>query len=60
MRELCINSFNKTYGLNYTLKEKEEGRNQDINVKNMQNYRQLKKEKERNRKRLKEFKQYAR
>ena len=55
MRELCINSFNKTYGLNYTLKEKEEGRNQDINVKNMQNYRQLKKEKEQNRKRLKEL-----
>jgi predicted nucleic acid-binding Zn-ribbon protein len=55
MREYCINSFNKIYELNYTLKEKEEGRNQDINVKNMQNYRQLKKDNERNKKRLKEL-----
>ena len=33
MREYCINSFNRIYHLNYTLKAKEEGRNQDINVK---------------------------
>ena len=34
---------------------KEEGRNQDINVKNMTNYRQLKKEQEKNKKRLNEL-----
>ena len=55
MRECCINSFNKHYNLNYTLKNKEEGRNQDINVKNMINYRELKKEKEKNKKRLDEL-----
>lgn len=46
MREYCINSFNRIYHLNYTLKAKEDGRNQDINVKNMTNYRELKKEQE--------------
>lgn len=55
MREYCINSFNRIYHLNYTLKAKEEGRNQDINVKNMINYRELKKEKENNKKRLDEL-----
>ena len=55
MREYCINSFNRIYDLNYTLKVKEEGRNQDINVKNMTNYRQLKKEQEKNKKRLNEL-----
>ena len=55
MREYCINSFNRIYGLNYTLKNKEEGRNQDINVKNMTNYRELKKEQEKNKKRLNEL-----
>ena len=43
MREYCINTFNKVYDLNNSLKIKEEGRNQDINVKNMTNYRELKK-----------------
>lgn len=52
MREYCINTFNKVYDLNYSLKIKEEGRNQDINVKNMTNYRELKKEQEKNKKRL--------
>ena len=55
MREYCINSFNRIYNLNYTLKIKEEGRNQDINVKNMTNYRELKKEQEKNKKRLDEL-----
>jgi len=55
MRQNCINSFNRIYNLNYTLKVKEEGRNQDINVKNMTNYRQLKKEQEKNKKRLNEL-----
>lgn len=55
MREYCISTFNKIYNLNYTLKIKEEGRNQDINVKNMTNYRELKKEQEKNKKRLNEL-----
>lgn len=55
MREYCINTFNKVYDLNYSLKIKEEGRNQDINVKNMINYRELKKEQEKNKKRLNEL-----
>lgn len=55
MREYCINSFNRIYNLNYTIKIKEEGRNQDINVKNMTNYRELKKEQEKNKKRLDEL-----
>ena len=55
MREYCINSFNRIYNLNYTLKSKEEGRNQDINVKNMTIYIFLKKEQEKNKKRLDEL-----
>ncbi len=55
MRVYCINAFNRIYHLNYTLKAKEEGRNQDINVKNMTNYRELKKEQEKNKKRLNEL-----
>ena len=55
MREYCINSFNRIYNLNYTNKIKEEGRNQDINVKNMTNYKELKKEQEKNKKRLDEL-----
>ena len=55
MREYCISTFNKVYDLNYSLKIKEEGRNQDINVKNMTNYRELKKEQEKNKKRLNEL-----
>ena len=37
-RVYCINSFNRIYNVNYTLKEKEEGRNIDINVANMKDY----------------------
>jgi len=44
MREYCINSFNRIYHLNYTLKEKEEGRNVDINVANMNEYKKFKRE----------------
>lgn len=40
MRELCIKEFNETYNLNYTLKLKQEGRNQDINVNDMVHYQQ--------------------
>ncbi len=55
MREYCINSFNRIYHLNYTLKEKEEGRNVDINVANMNEYKKFKREQEKYRKQLKEL-----
>ena len=38
-------SFNKTYNVDYTLKIKEQGRNEDINVADMKNYTNVKKEK---------------
>lgn len=52
MRNCCIKSFNKFYERNSTLKQKQKGRNQDINVNNMQNYRELKRQQEQNAKRL--------
>ena len=44
MRNACIKSFNKFYDMEIKLKEKQKGRNQDINVKNMSNYRMIKKQ----------------
>ena len=38
MRTACIKSFNKFYDRDIKLKEKQKGRNQDINVKDMSNY----------------------
>lgn len=38
MRSLCIEKFNKEYGLDNILKAKKPGRNDDINVKDMGNY----------------------
>ncbi len=55
MREYCINSFNRIYHLNYTLKAKEEGRNIDINVANMNEYKKFKREQEKYKKQLKEL-----
>ncbi len=52
MREYCVNSFNRIYHLNYTLKEKEEGRNVDINVANMNEYKKFKREQEKYKKQL--------
>lgn len=43
MRINCIKEFNKEYEESYTLKEKEQGRNKDIHVKDMANYQELKK-----------------
>ena len=43
MRNACIKSFNKFYDMEFKLKEKQKGRNQDINVKNMGDYREIKK-----------------
>ncbi len=55
MRVYCINSFNRIYHLNYTLKIKEEGRNVDINVANMKEYKKFKREQEKYKKQLKEL-----
>ena len=44
MRNACIKSFNKFYGMDIKLKEKQKGKNQDINVKDMSNYSNIKKQ----------------
>ena len=44
MRNSCIKSFNKFYDMDIKLKEKQKGRNQDINVKDMSNYSNIKKQ----------------
>ena len=44
MRNACIKSYNKFYDMDFKLKEKQKGRNQDINVKDMSNYREIKKQ----------------
>ena len=44
MRKACIKSYNKFYDMDFKLKEKQKGRNQDINVKDMSNYRAIKKQ----------------
>ena len=40
----CIKFFNKFYDRDIKLKEKQKGRNQDINVKDMSNYTNIKKQ----------------
>ena len=42
MRERAIDKFNEIYETNFSLKEKEQGRNKDINVKDMNNYSKFK------------------
>ena len=44
MRTACIKSYNKFYEVDTKLKEKQKGRNQDINVKDMGDYRKIKKQ----------------
>ncbi len=44
MRNACIKSYNKFYEVNTRLKEKRKGRNRDINVKDMSDYREIKKQ----------------
>ena len=44
MRKACIKSYNKFYEVETRLKEKQKGRNQDINVKDMSDYRKIKKQ----------------
>ena len=52
MRNSCIKSYNKFYDVELQLKEKQKGRNQDINVKDMGNYKNFKKQMEQNNKKL--------
>ena len=52
MRNACIKSYNKFYGVDSRLKAKQKGRNQDINVKEMDNYREIKKRLEQQKQRL--------
>ena len=44
MRSAYIKSYNKFYEVNTRLKEKQKGRNQEINVNEMCNYREIKKQ----------------
>ena len=44
MRNACIKSYNKFYEVDTRLKEKQKGRNQDKNVKDMSNYKKIKKQ----------------
>ena len=44
MRESCIKSYNKVYSENSLLKQKKKGRNRDIDIKDMGDYREIKKQ----------------
>ena len=52
MRNACIKSYNKFYDVDSRLKTKQKGRNQDINVKEMENYREIKKKLEKQKSKL--------
>ena len=54
MRNACIKSYNKFYEVDTRLKEKQKGRNQDINVKDMSNYKKIKKQLDKNAQKLAE------
>ena len=54
MRVCCIKLYNKHYEKNSILKQKKKGRNQDIDVKDMGDYRQIKKQLEQKEKKLAE------
>ena len=52
MRTLCIESFNNEYNLDSVVKKKLKGRNQDINVKDMDNYQKMKEQLDKNKVKL--------
>ena len=52
MRTCCIKSYNKVYSEHSLLKQKKKGRNQDINIKDMGDYRQIKKQQEKKEQKL--------
>ena len=51
---LVLKSYNKFYEVDTKLKEKQKGRNQDINVKDMSNYKKIKKQLKKNAEKLAE------
>ena len=53
MRTACIKSYNKIYNNDMKLKEKQKGRNKDINVKDMKDYRVFKEQYDKHNKKLK-------
>jgi len=54
MRKHCIKSYNKFYEKNSELKKKQKGRNKDIAVEDMTDYREVKKQYEKKEKKLAE------
>ena len=52
MRNACIKSYNKFYDVDSRLKTKQKGRNQDINIRDMGNYKEIKRKLEQERKKL--------
>ncbi len=52
MRNACIKSYNKFYEINTRLKEKQKGRNQDVNINEMGNYREMKEKLEQEKQKL--------
>ena len=54
MRNVCIKSYNKFYEVDTRLKEKQKGRNQDISVNDMKNYKKIKKQLDKNAQKLAE------
>jgi len=52
MRNACIKSYNKFYDVDSRLKIKQKGRNQDINVNEMDNYREMKRKLEKQKSKL--------
>lgn len=52
MRILAIEEFNQEYNLNNLLKQKQKGRNKDIHISEMDNYIEMKKQLEKNKKNL--------
>ena len=54
MRNCCIKSYNKVYCENSLLKQKKKGRNRDIDIKDMGDYREIKRQLEKKEEQLKE------
>lgn len=55
MREKCIKEFNETYNLNFTLVDKQMGRNEDIPISKMKNYDYIKRNLKQNEKKINEL-----
>ena len=55
MREKCIKEFNEIYNLNFTLVDKQMGRNEDIPLSKMKNYDYIKRNLKQNEKKINEL-----